>query len=287
MELVNRSLPKNHRIVLAGDLHYGNAAMHRKGWDEMKDRVEKERDLYLVLMGDQLESIATDDFRFDPEIHDGRMKPLIQADMMREELRPIKHKTIVIIEGNHEIKLSRFGPLTARMCADLGVEFGGYSCKLSVYDSSNKSRRDPMYKAFFTHGRFSINSSADDPLRRESNEKLSLKRRLAPLCSDAVLMGCGHSHKLIVAEPAHELYLYDNGEHIHSGYTHAIQNANFIHRDLRYYVNSGSFLKNSILGATTYSEFAGYRPIELGYAIAHVRGGVMEEVEKVYLGVDG
>jgi len=75
------------------------------------------------------------------------------------------------------------------------------------------------------------NSAADDPLRREVNEKLSLKRRLAPLQATAY-DGCGHSHKLIVADPAHELYLYDKNGKINSVYE-IIQNANFIHRDLR------------------------------------------------------
>jgi len=54
--------------------------MHLRGWSDFIDRLLTEDDLYVQFMGDQLESIAVDDFRYDPEIHDGRQKPLIMSE---------------------------------------------------------------------------------------------------------------------------------------------------------------------------------------------------------------
>lgn len=285
MELLRTELPATHRIALAGDVHFGNAAMHKRGFDSLLERLKKEDDLFVCLMGDLLEAIRVDDFRFEPHIHDGRQRPLVLAGMMGEKLYPVRHKVLTTLFGNHEYTNSRYGDLTKLICDTAKIPYGGYTTKLSVYDNGVSSD-EPMYRMYLTHGRWGISSSADDPIRRESNMKLSLKRRLAPLASDCAIMGCGHTHRLIISKPVGELYLYEKDGQIESSYTKGIQHAQYIDPNHRWFVNTGAFLKNAIIGATTYSEFAGYAPIELGYSIVHVRSGVISNIEAVHLGVD-
>ena len=92
----------------------------------------------------------------------------------------------------------------------LGCEYGTYTCKVSVVDDDNNL----MYKMFLTHGYGSIRSVADDPVRREANMKLGLKRKLQHKAADCAVMGMGHTHRLMIVPPKRELYLTDDGKRI-------------------------------------------------------------------------
>lgn len=280
MELLTAKLPRTHRLILAGDLHLGTIASHRKGWRALLDRVASERGTYLVLMGDMIEAITVDDYRFAADAHDAKLTPLAQAEEMAGDIKPIAKKVLAFLTGNHEMKLHRYGDLTKWMCQLAGVPYGGFACKLSV------SNGKPMYKAFLTHGRLSVNSTADDPVRRLSNQRLTLKRRLQQLAGDCAVMACGHSHKLLTLEPEAELYMTDNGQHIQAHYTRGVQHGEYIDPNLRWYANTGSFLKSAVVGATVYSEAAMYAPVQLGYAEVVVEDGVIQRVEEVHLGAD-
>jgi hypothetical protein len=137
---------------------------------------------------------------------------------------------------------------------------------------------------FLTHGYGSINSSADDGVRRKANMRLSLKRKLKDKAGDCILMGMAHTHKLIVSKPEETLYLTDNGKQIKQNYTASKHTDGYIHPDHRWYVNTGSFYrlygKDGISG---YAERAGYDPVELGYILIKVRNREIIAVEKVLL----
>ena len=137
-----------------------------------------------------------------------------------------------------------------------------------------------MYKSFLTHGAKSLNSSADDPVRREANMQLSLKRQLKPLAGDCIISACGHNHKLVIKRPISELYLTDDSKNIHQKYTKANQTAEYIPPDLRWYVSAGCFYKLYEMGVSGYAERAGYPPNELGYAVVKVVDGVIKDIEK-------
>ena len=88
----------------------------------------------------------------------------------------------------------------------------------------------------------------------------------------------------------------DNGRKIEHHYTHP-QNAKYIPPDLRWYVNTGGFLKlysdivyedddvpieQSRLGSG-YAERAMYPPQELGFAICLIRDNSLVDVKEVFL----
>ena len=112
--------------------------------------------------------------------------------------------------------------------------------------------------------------------------ELILMRHLMKKAGDCVVQYKGHTHKLLVCNPESGLYLYDDGEEIRQGYTTENQNARYIHPDLRWYVNTGSFVKlyrDDEL--TNYAEVAEYDPIDLGFAVTRVREGKVVKVDKI------
>jgi len=282
MELVTVDLPKSHRIAFAGDTHQGSIAFHSKGWKTLLERVRKEKDLYLLLMGDLLECILIDDKRFEIEIHGLGKFFMQQLHQLKEELMPVRKKIITSHFGNHEAKLFKLGDFMRDLCHELTVPYGGYSAKTTVRDKTGT----PLYKIFSTHGRLTVNSTADDPVRRRSNMQLSLKRRLQHLAGDCSIMCAGHSHKLLVVPPERELYITDDGVQLQAKYTRIVQQGDYIDPSLRYYGSSGSFLKSAVIGATTYSEAAGYAPAVLGYLELVVRDGIVQNIKEIHLGSD-
>lgn len=285
MKLLEKMLPKTHTIYLVSDSHEGTILKHRKGYKKVIKLVEEDSTAYLAHLGDLCESITVDDPRYCLQTVDPQSAtPVRQYNAAMEELMPIKDKILVMLEGNHDWKLTgNYGSLIKDViCPELAGNkdgstiYGTYTCRLSIVDRKGK----PMYKMFLTHGAGSINSSADDPVRRDANMMLSLKRKLFRKAGDCAIMAMGHTHKLIVKPPIQELYLTDDSKNIHQKYTKASQTADFIHPDLRYYVNTGCFYKLYEEGVSGYAERAGYDPNELGYAVVKVVDGVIKDVER-------
>lgn len=281
MKLLKHNLPVNHNIFLFGDLHLGTVLCHREGIQQMIDSMHGSykscSNNYGVCMGDMIEAIMIDDRRYDIATT-AEPFPLQQVKDAVNILSPIATKILVMLKGNHEHALWRFGDLAREIADQLGVTYGTFSSKLTINDKDGKY----LYKIFATHGRKGINSAADDPLRRATNMELTLKRHLKFKAGDAVIMAKGHTHKLLVCEPESELYLTDDTKEIKQHHISSSQKAPYIHPDHRYYINTGSFLKlYGEDGISGYAEMAEYDPLILGYAVATIRDGVLQGVDKV------
>lgn len=281
MRLITKELPLDHNIFLVGDIHEGSVLTHRNGMQSMIKNVLSSKNNYVVLMGDLVEGICVDDKRYQREMEDKDSPTVIlQYKSLVKMFKPIADRVLVALEGNHDHKVgNKFGNcVKAVFCDELGVEFGTYSCKLTV---TNKKKL--QYKAFLTHGNGSISSSADDPVRRESNMFLALKRKLSRKAADCAIQAMGHSHKLLVKPPISELYLVDEGDAVKQQYTRLLQQSPFIPADLRWYVNTGSFMKLYGDGVSGYAERAMYDPVELGYPVIVVKGGIINSVDRIVL----
>lgn len=283
MKIIPVKLEASHNLFFFGCKHDGSALSSDKAWDKMVDMMCSEYEgcsnNYGIDMGDAVEAITVDDKRFDPEIltRGGEKLPLQQMMMAKKRREPIKDKLLIMHFGNHEFTLMSVGNITATICEDLGVNYGTFSSKMIVKDS----RDNTMYRTYQTHGRKSINSTADDPKRRQTNLELTLKRHLKFKAADCVLQIKGHTHKLLVCKPASELYLYDDGEKIKQAHTSWGQNEEWIHPDARWYGNSGAFLKLFGDGMSGYAERAEYDPIEMGWLIAIIRDKKIMELRRV------
>lgn len=279
MQLFNRALPADCNIYLASDTHIGSLNTHYHGIEQLIDAVASDKKGYLILLGDLCESICVDDKRFDPETNDPSLTvPVRQYEKIVEVLRPVAKKVLYINDGNHDYKLARvINFVRDVVCKQLEIPYGTYSSKLTISDSKGNAK----CKIYTTHGFGSIGSTADDPIRRESNMMLSLKRKLQNKAADVSLMAMGHSHKLLITPPTHALYLYDDGSRVKQSYLEPVHESEaYIHPDHRWFVNTGSFLKNFCLGASSYSERFGYDPVELGYAVAEIRDYKIQDVRR-------
>lgn len=282
MKLLTKQLPDDHNIFHFGDLHDGSVLSSQKGWNKLIEAMGSEYDgcsnNYGIDGGDMIEAILVDDKRFDPEKLTQPL-PLEQIDRAIKLRQSIKHQLLFALMGNHERKLWRFGDITAKICEELGVDYGTYTAKLTVEDTKGKL----MYKIYETHGLKNITSTADDPKRRKANMELILKRHLRFKAGDCAVMIKHHTHKLLVCKPDTELYLTDNGREIKQNYTDWGQSESYIHPDARWYGNAGSFLKLYGKGVSGYAEILEYDPVELGFLVLKVRDKKIISLDPYYL----
>lgn len=282
MQIIAKQLPRRHKLYLISDIHEGSVLVHRHGLDQVVDMVGGEKNSYMAILGDLSEGICIDDKRYAHGMTDAKLPvPLLQYKSLIKQFKPIKSKILTILEGNHYFKISnRFGNgVRDLMCDELGAEYGTYSCKLVVNDKQGRL----MYKAFLTHGNGSIGSTSPDPIRREANMLFQLKNRLYRKAGDCIISAMGHSHKLLVSKPQSDLYLTDDGASVKQAYTMSVQTTGFIHPDLRYYCNTGSFMKLYAMGDSGYAERMLLDPVELGFLVVDVEDGVIQDVGKVIL----
>jgi len=297
MELITTNLPSNHNIALFTCTHEGTISQHKEGIEQLIDDVASHENTYAAGLGDWAESIAVDHPHYDITITDSP-KDLIDGQYYSivRKFRPIAKKLLFALLGNHDWRLARRkgNPVRNIICKELGVRYGSFSCKLIVKDKKGKL----MYKLFSTHGRKTISSSADDPIRQEANEKLILKRHLHKKAGDCVIMAKGHAHKLIISEPSKKLYLMDTGKKIKQSYQYNIPTDDYIDKDLRWYACVGSFLKQypepiwmknietgepEKVPVSGYAEMGEMDPVELGYIIVEVRDRQVVNLRKVIL----
>jgi len=284
-------LPSNHNIFHFGDLHDGSVLSYRKGWDKLINMMHSEYDgcsnNYGIDGGDPFEAIMVDDKRYspeklkDPETGKSEALPLAQLKEAVRLREPIKHMMLTMLDGNHTRTLWKFGDMTAEICEQLGIPYGTYTAKITIQDTKGNL----MHKIYETHGYKTISSTADDPIRREANMELILKRHLKFKASDCATMIKHHAHKLIVCKPRPELFLTDDSKQIKQGFTSWGQTEEYIHPDARWYGCAGSFLKLFGKGVSGYAELKEYDPVELGFLILKVRNRRIVSLDRVPLGI--
>jgi hypothetical protein len=263
----------NHDIVLMSDPHCGHKDTHYDGIDETIDTIAAEEIIEAWYdLGDNIEAVTNDHpyWQFDG-VDPKRPLPYVQYEYLSKMFKPAASKLKAILYGLHDKRIfNKVGNLVEdKLCKDLGVPYGTFACHVTV---RNKKDGKPMFKMFLTHGAGSIKSTADDPIRKETNEGLILKRKLKDLFGDCALMAMGHTHKGIVVKPKSKLYLNCSNGKIKSHHTSSPQTATWIHPDDRWYINTGGYLKAyGEHGRSNYVEEMMLPPIELSYIRVKVR----------------
>jgi len=275
MQLLGKALPRRHKLFLAGDMHFGSSLCNVERIQEMISHIQCEKDNYLILMGDQIDAIAFNDPRYD---NTNPYNPIEQANMFVDMFSPIKDRIITALDGNHELKLRPFGLVTRDIiCRGLGIDYGTSSCVVSLFDETGNFQ----YRVFCHHGFGLMNPSSPSYLARDTRVKESIKRKLMEKVGDCVVMAMGHVHKLVVFEPQPRLFIRSGEGRLKSSYVTPDPGSGFIHPDFRWYVGTGSFLKQYGIGYSGYSEIAGYDPVDLGYVVLNCWDGRVQEVIKV------
>ena len=282
MKIIRKEMPSDFNLFLFGDDHEGSRLRHDDGWDQLINMMCSRYEglpaarNFGVDHGDITEGIMIDDKRYDG-IATKKGTVFQEMQMARRHREKIKNKLVCIMEGNHPEKLWRFGRITEAVCTDLGVEYGTWQAIIK-YTCKKKT----LFNHYATHGFGSINSKIDDPRDRENSMLRTLRRAMQRKTGNCFLNSMGHTHKLLICSPKHELFITDSvGNKTVQHYTKANPNDSFIPFNERYYVNTGSFYRTFGDGFSGYAERAGYDPIELGCAVALVRDGGLTDVKKI------
>lgn len=286
MRLIKKTMPCNFNLFCFGDTHIGSRGFHEKGFDRMINDINspydglKEHCNYAIFMGDAIEAILMDDSRFDPvTVEDKLSTPMRQMDYVNVKFSPIRKKIVAFLVGNHERKLHKFGDIGSRMAGMLGVEYGGYICKVTFVDKKDEL----LFKVYATHGRKGVSSTIDDPVDRHNSMLRTLRRQLQHKAADCALMLKGHTHKTLIYKPQKELYLGDDGNQLTDNYTEFDYTRFPIDKYHRWYINTGSFLKAFGDNYDSYIEMLELDPVELAYVVVKVRDRQIVDAEKVPL----
>jgi len=283
MKLISKILPASFNLFCFGDDHEGTVLRDDSGWQKLVDMMNSpygglpaSRN-YGVDHGDCVEAILTDDPRYD-HLTTKRSSVLSQKNQAVRHRWGIRKNLVCILQGNHDRKLHRFGDITKEICKELKVTYGTYSSVITY-----QSKKGNIYfKHFAGHGWGIIKSVADDPTRMHSNKLLSLKRKLKYKMGDCLLMSMGHTHQLLCLEPnTSDLYISSDELGLNQNYRAPVDEADYIHPDHRWYLNTGTFHKTYELGLSSYPEYAGYDPNFLGFYIVRVRNSTIEGVDEV------
>jgi len=281
MKIFNKQMPDNFNLFLFGDDHMGSILRSDDGWNVLCDMLLTEyegcRNNFGIDHGDIIEGIKIDDPRFDGVTTEGNiLKQIEESVKCRKE---IKDKILVMIEGNHPLKLWRFGNITQLICSKLNIDYGTWSCIINY-----KFKKSLMFKHFAAHGFGSVNSRVDDPIRREANTQIAVKRMLREK-SNAYLSSMGHTHKLIISKPKPSLVITDYKNKTKQFYSSDVvkQNEKYLSSDLRWYVNTGSFYRTYAENVSGYAEIKGYDPNEIGFCIAKIRDRKIIDIDKIVL----
>jgi len=258
-----------------------------EGFLETIDYLASGKNKRAIHFGDAIEAIKLDDPRFD--FTKQIAVPLQEAEHFEKLVWPARKRIDVMIMGNHEEKLWRFGNLTSLMCKHLAThnhkpEYGTSSCVIEVY--RKKEPKQLMYRLYAAHKvAKTLYSNAKDWEQQQGNMKAKLKLELAKMAGDTLVMCQGHVHKLLVVPPSDRLYLYHENMRIKQGYLTQGRNECYINPDQRWYASVGSCTKlyTDKMGrdgeyVSGYAEKAGYGPTDLGFVIAKAVDGQFAEL---------
>jgi len=283
--LIELTYPSNFELILFGDNHAGSIMSHEHGLQECIEYIKAKKNRRAIHMGDGQEAIMINDPRFHPATQ--KDPPLKINEHFTDLLRPIRNRLDIMIQGNHERKLWPFGDLTKGTCNTLStqnhqVHYGTFSCVAEIKDEFGL-----MFRIFLIHGKRPITSQAKDYDQAQGNMKARLKLLLQSLRGDCLVMAMGHTHRLLIREPAEKLYLYTAGKRIKQAYIKQAKTQQYIDPDQRWYVNTGSFYKlyTDELGfdgewVNSYAELAMYTPMELGFVVIWVEDRQIVSIEK-------
>jgi predicted MPP superfamily phosphohydrolase len=107
---------KEIRIYPVGDIHIGSPEFSQELWDTWIKMVKEDEDGYVVIVGDTIDNGLKNS---KTNVYRATMSPNQQKQWLAQQLKPIKHKILGAVRGNHEdrsVKESDDCPLYDVMC---------------------------------------------------------------------------------------------------------------------------------------------------------------------------
>ena len=160
--------PKEHEAVEiypVHDLHYGNECFNLSKWNRLHDLILAEPNRYVVWVGDLLENAIPNS---RSSVFDQQYTPQEQKEYITALFKEFKHRTVAILDGNHELNRSTrvAGLYPLYDCACIAGIPERYRTAYSVLDigvgnSAHHAQGKQMrYIGFATHRAKSLKSFA-------------------------------------------------------------------------------------------------------------------------------
>lgn len=112
------------KIYLLGDMHYGSKSFDADAFNAFLELIKSKDYAFLIGIGDLMENALGDSV--GGAIYDQGLNPTEQIFGVRELIRPVAHKVLCIVPGNHEWrswKASNLDPLQFGVCEHLGIPY--------------------------------------------------------------------------------------------------------------------------------------------------------------------
>jgi len=92
------------KIYFIGDMHLGSRTFAKEEFETLMNKIKKEKNSRIIMMGDHGDFIESDDTRrYDPANIDKKWNNSVkQYNAIKKYLEPHKHKIIGVLRGNHE-----------------------------------------------------------------------------------------------------------------------------------------------------------------------------------------
>lgn len=185
-------LPGNRvKIYPIGDAHYGAKGHDQRALKAHFKLVEEKEHAFCVLLGDMIENALASSI--GGAVYDQIITPHDQVPGMRELLRPIAHKCLVAVEGNHEgrtDKLANINPLEFGICDSLEIPYFGEPVYLDIL------WRGQVFTFFIQHGASGAQTkggklnSASRPLSWNEHTMFTLSGHVHDLTSGKNIKRC-------------------------------------------------------------------------------------------------
>ena len=271
------------KLVYFSDIHWLAKACAEGAVRKQIAEILEDPYTFWIGGGDYGEFIGFGDTkRFDPDAVADRVKVSdlgklgrMTYEQIAELFRPIRHKCLGLIVGNHEKQYMRRmqqEDLHGWLCTELGVQNLGYSCFMDIVFCRVSGWLD-MPPALCDHI-----PPRRGPIRHQDTETF---RVFCHHGAGAAQTKGGKINRLVKFMENFEADIYFMG-HVHDqmGVRTTPLTANRDCTELtsttKLGVISGSFLKTYAQGVTTYGEQKGYSPVTLGAAWVKIRPSTRE-----------
>lgn len=272
--------PDLFRIVPLGDIHIGAAACDEQLFRQAVKGIAQDDNCYWIGMGDYCDWINVQDRRSDLsvladwiDIADLVDLGHIQRERFTDIVRPIAHKCLALVEGNHEISLKKhterdvYSDIVAQVKGDGGMSSGDklaigvYGWLQLVFYRSKRRERASVVNFNLHHG-FVGGKLA-------GGKALNMQRWLWTHNADICLWG--HSHNVGIQPEAVE----------------EIDEAGNVRVVIRRGAFTGTFLRTTNDGPSTYSEERGYFPLPSGGVMVELRPGAAKRKSMIRMVYEG
>lgn len=265
MEVIERQIEYRSRkdifrIFPIGDIHAGVIHCAENDIKRMVDQIKQERNAYWIGMGDMADCILKNDVRFDIQA----LAPWVRKDnivesqrnWLKELFKPIAHKCLAFMEGNHCETIHRHYQfdMTRNLAHDLGVPYGGASCFIVP-----KFARKPEGAEYKTNIRQYVIHAwhGNGGAQTEGARLMRLMRLVNDIQADIYLMG--HLHCITLYTP--DRLIYQNGR---------VKSTRLVAATTGSWLKTYTQPKSGEEFNASYAEAKGYKPSRIGCPVLKI-----------------